>query len=587
MNGFIDYYKKLIFLMGNNRINVFFLLLAFNIFIVLLETISLGTFLPLLITIVKMDIIMQYEFLEKIYISIGTPNQKTLFLYSLFFILIVYSFKTIFLVIYKILIIKESKKLNYNITVSLLKKYYSLDIVNLKKFNSSLILRNLTRDVDIVGLNSISSIILIVSEVFFITLLLIIFLIVNLQVTIVLAIIIFMLIYFYNQFVSKKVTINSKNIQTNRLFELKLIKELFENIKVIKILNKYDDQSENFLKFFNKQISSKFSTELLKSFPRLTFEFIAILLCNIVVLIYMHQGYSVEEVFIFLGLFAAIALKLFPSSIKITDSIQTLRHIKPSLDTLFNENIRTDNINNSRKEIISKKFVIIDKFKSLGIKKLNFRYNINNNLLDNIDLKINIGDNIGIQGESGSGKSTLVDLICGFILPTSGKLMINNIDINLVSLREWRKMIGYVSQDSYLFDGSIAQNIAFTYKDENIDKSKLIKAIELSQIGNYVNSTKNGLETQIGEKGAIISSGQKQRIAIARALYHGPELLILDEATSNLDLETENNFYNSIKQALSKLTCIIISHRDSSLKICQKIYKIENKKITEKINRDF
>ena len=212
--------------------------------------------------------------------------------------------------------------------------------------------------------------------------------------------------------------------------------------------------------------------------------------------------------------------------------------------------------------------------------------NTNKWILDNINLKVLEGESIGIIGESGSGKSSLVDIVSGLLIPQKGKLLIDGVKLPKNRLSNWRTLIGYVSQRTNLFDDTIIANIAFGDRNPNINKVK--ESIIDAQLLDFVNSLPNGIYSKISENGINFSGGQIQRIAIARALYKNPKVLILDEATSSLDNKTEINLIESVNKLKSKVTIIMIAHRISSLAYCDRIFelsKLELKQINkEKLN---
>ena len=161
-------------------------------------------------------------------------------------------------------------------------------------------------------------------------------------------------------------------------------------------------------------------------------------------------------------------------------------------------------------------------------------------------MEIKAGQSVGIIGESGSGKSTLINCLLGLLIPNSGKILIDDIKLDLSNLSQWKKNIGYVPQEIYLVDKSIRENIAFGIPKKNIVDERVEMVVDLAQLGGFIASLKNGLNTKVGERGVKISGGQRQRIGIARALYHDPQILILDYMTSSLDTETEAEVMSSI-----------------------------------------
>ena len=183
--------------------------------------------------------------------------------------------------------------------------------------------------------------------------------------------------------------------------------------------------------------------------------------------------------------------------------------------------------------------------KNIILKKITFGYSNENILIQDLDLEINKGEFIGIFGDSGSGKSTLADIILGFFEPNHGDVIIDGIK-KKITTDFWKTKIGYVPQEVNLLDDTILKNITYQLEDKNIDREALKKAINQSQLQNFIKESKSGINTIIGEKGFKISGGQRQRIGIARAIYNNPEIIIFDESTSSLDKEAESNLLNSI-----------------------------------------
>ena len=182
---------------------------------------------------------------------------------------------------------------------------------------------------------------------------------------------------------------------------------------------------------------------------------------------------------------------------------------------------------------------------------------------------------IGIVGETGSGKSTLIDLLTGLIKPNNGAIEVDGITI-AKNLSSWIDKIGYVPQNVYLTDNTIAQNISFGYENKHISPEEVEKVIEDAQLSKFVRGLKNGTKTMVGERAVKISGGERQRIGIARALYRNPDILLFDEATSALDIETENNFFNTLNNLRKKKTIIFITHRKNNLNFFNQIFLLEN-----------
>ena len=213
---------------------------------------------------------------------------------------------------------------------------------------------------------------------------------------------------------------------------------------------------------------------------------------------------------------------------------------------------------------------------------IEFSYNNNNSkILDKLNLRINKGSFIGIVGESGSGKSTLINLLCGLLSPSSGEILSDNLSI-YQNLRAWQSMIGYVSQKTFLLDESIAANIAFGVKNDEIDYEKVQSCIKAVKLEPLMKKLKLGMDTSVGQDGSKLSGGQKQRIGIARALYSDPSIIIFDEATNSLDDKTEISLLTDITSFKGSKTLLFISHNLNSLEICDEIYELRNKTLIKK-----
>jgi ABC-type multidrug transport system fused ATPase/permease subunit len=195
-------------------------------------------------------------------------------------------------------------------------------------------------------------------------------------------------------------------------------------------------------------------------------------------------------------------------------------------------------------------------------------------IIDDFNLVISKNESVGISGPSGSGKSTLVDLILGLHTPHKGEILIDGKPLSTRNIVKWREMIGYVPQDIYLVDETIAENIAFGIPPERIDSIALRHAAEGAQILEFIEGLPNGFSTMVGERGVRLSGGQRQRIGLARALYHKPKILVLDEATSALDNQTELAVMETINSLQGSLTIITIAHRLSTLVKCDRIIRL-------------
>ena len=200
--------------------------------------------------------------------------------------------------------------------------------------------------------------------------------------------------------------------------------------------------------------------------------------------------------------------------------------------------------------------------------------------MEDINLNISANTTVGIVGSTGSGKTTTVDIILGLLKPQKGTLKVDDLVVDQSNYRDWQKSIGYVPQDIYLSDETLAANIAFGVNSENISQQSVENASKIANLHDFVNNELPlKYQTVIGERGIRLSGGQRQRIGIARALYNNPKVLILDEATSSLDDITEKTIMEEVNKLSKDITIIMIAHRLSTVKKCDKIYILENGKL--------
>ena len=321
---------------------------------------------------------------------------------------------------------------------------------------------------------------------------------------------------------------------------------------------------ENFVKQYDKAADLRRETNLAYNFitacPNRIVEAVCIGGIMAVVCIRIANGADMAEFVPQLGTFAVAAFQILPSISNISAYVSGLVFYRPTLEEAYN------NITEAR-----------------DVENIVWHYHNSDkkNILNGLSLEIKKGQSVALIGASGAGKSTLADVILGLLPPQEGTVNVDGKSIYEIP-NEWAKMIGYVPQSVFLIDDTIRNNVSFGLLPEEIDDKKVWGALEQAHLAEFVRSLPRGIDTIVGERGVRFSGGQRQRVAIARALYYNPEILVLDEATSALDTETENAVMESIDALQGKKTLIIVAHRLTTIRNCDRIFEIVEGKAVER-----
>ncbi len=337
-----------------------------------------------------------------------------------------------------------------------------------------------------------------------------------------------------------------------------------------------------FLDKFTQQAKSNVKLQVgaqwIKTLPRFVIEAVAFGGMILVILFLIHQHGDLKTVIPVIALFAFAGYRLIPSLQEIYSAMSSLKFNKPALDNLIEDlrNVPTELQKNTTVNKISFNH-------ALQLSNVFYQYpSADKPTLKDVQIQIPINNIIGFVGSTGSGKSTLIDILLGLLTPTQGSLMVDGKPINHSNVKSWQSALGYVPQQIFLVDDTIAANIAFGVAADEIDYAAVERAAKIANIHDFIiNDLAHGYQSKLGERGIRLSGGQRQRLGIARALYHNPKVLILDEATSALDNVTEQGVMESIQSLHQSVTIIIVAHRLSTVKRCDQIYIIHDGKVED------
>tara|TARA_B100001057_G_scaffold459161_2_gene509070 strand:+ start:1028 stop:2800 length:1773 start_codon:yes stop_codon:yes gene_type:complete len=368
--------------------------------------------------------------------------------------------------------------------------------------------------------------------------------------------------------------IGKERLKNNNL-RFKSISEAFNATKEIKVGGLEQTYINNFSTSAKIFARTQASSQVISQLPRFILEAIAFGGIIIIILYIMAQKGSFTHAIPIVSLYVFAGYRLMPALQQIYGSFTSLTFVGPSLDRLCKDlkNLKT------YEKIKFQDILTINK--SISLNNVSYNYpNSSLTALKNISLNIPAKSKVGLVGATGSGKTTTVDIILGLLNSQIGTLEIDGQIINSENTKAWQKSIGYVPQNIYLSDDTVAANIAFGLDPKDIDLALVKDASTIANLHHFVNEDlPQKYETLIGERGVRLSGGQRQRIGIARALYHKPQLLVFDEATSALDNETEDAVMKAVNNLNKDMTIIMIAHRLNTVKDCDIIYKFEKGQI--------
>jgi len=292
---------------------------------------------------------------------------------------------------------------------------------------------------------------------------------------------------------------------------------------------------------------------------------------SVILFLFYYRSATLVNILPQLAFFVVIGYKIIPAIQVIFQSLSNARSSQKPLEIISDDLLMAG----GKKEKSDDNIYIVPAEK-IELKNICFKYNeANHTIFNGLNLIVIPGSIIGFAGPTGSGKTTLVDLFLGLISPQEGELLVDGVKIIKKNLRDWQNSLGYVPQNIFLKDGSIKENIAYGISDTEIDINRVRKAINNAQLDRFISTLPGGVDTNVGERGVQLSGGQRQRIGIARALYRNASVLVLDEATSALDGETETSLMDILYSLKENMTILLIAHRLSTLKDCDKIYVLD------------
>jgi len=559
------FFHKLKYLLNKQDIRMLFILLIMTIFLSLVETVGISAIMPFISTASNPELIYENRYYLIFYNFFNLKSSKEFVLYLGTILIIFYIFRGLYTIFYAYMLTKLSMGKYSDFANKLFENYINMPYIEFVKQNSSTMTRVIITEA--LQLSSMLRNILILFSEMLVTIILYGFLLfVNVKMTLVLTLLLSIKIFFLLKIISKKIKIegDKRSIIQDKFY--RIINETLRNFKIIKFISNQKKIMEKFVSISSRFTDIQIKNDTLQVIPKSTLEAVGLSILMGVVIYLVAFGDDISSIIPIISMYALALYRILPATTKILKSYNNIVFYYSSLNIVYNDMIFTY----SKDQHNNKNISFRDK---IYIDNISFSYERYETLINNLSLTIKKGEKVAFVGESGSGKSTFVDLVCGIYRPDSGKILIDGVELNNSNIVAWRGRIGYIPQDIYLFDGTIAENITF---GREYDQGRLIEVLKQANIYEFI-IQKDGFDTMVGDGGVQLSGGQKQRVGIARALYGDPEILVLDEATSALDEETERIIMDEIYKISEDKTLMIIAHRLSTIERCDVIIDISNK----------
>ena len=574
-------YTNLIF--QAEKTNKIYYYIFFNIISIFFETFSIAL-IPLFIAYVINPEIVSLIPIDQLRMYIKSLDYTTSIYFGALCFVIIFIIRNLF----NYFLIKYQLKLQVKFNYQIKKMFFSLYIFSpfeiLNNYNSSEILNNVEEQTtDYVG--NFFLLIKFGKDLLLFLSILLLLLYADYLSTLIVMVILLSILLLYVRLFRKKVQLIGEQLLITKGLLFKWINQTLGMIKEVKVSKKENLVLNKFLDNVSLFEESKKKLNLIQAIPSIIFEIVFVLMILTVVVVIVSV--DIMSMLPVLSLYVAASIRLFPIISKFGSYIINLKASYPSVSLLNNEMKKLKEFYNDFKKEESfniKEDITFEK--KITLKDLSFQYkSINKKILNEINLDIKKNEMVVFVGKTGSGKSTIINIISGLLSPSTGTILADEKNINL-NLAKWQKKIGLLTQNNYLLDDTVKNNIIFLHGENNFDEEKLKQCIDLSGLKDLINELPYGINTMVGDKGNFLSSGQIQRIALARILYKDPEVLILDEFTSALDQDTEKSILENIKayQREKNKTIILISHKIGPLKYCDKIILLKEGKIMDQLN---
>lgn len=584
-----DMYGKFRFILTTQQKVYFWIVLAMSLVAALLEMVGVAAIIPILDMMLDMDEARTKWFVRPFIEMFHLDTDQKVIWFMCTIVIAIYIFKNVYNIFFNWVYLKYANKVQRELSVRVLDAYLKQGYIFFVENNTAALLQGVREDVSAVY-NMVKAIFALLTKIFTAVCIAVYIFAQSSEMAVVLCGLALLSIALLQIFYRKPMSVNGKMHRQLTQESSQISLEAIQGNKEIIAMQKQDFFSKYYAQAVAKRNRFAVKVELGTLSPAYFIEMICITGLMAAVAVQMGASADVNGLLTRLSTIAVGAFRILPAVGGITSGINTVTMYMTQFERTYQtlktvkqleEKEREKGKDAPRENRSSVRFE-----KELRVCGVTFAYpNGEGNVLNQIDLCVKKGQSIALIGPSGAGKTTLADILLGLLKPLEGKVMMDGTDIEELG-EDWGRIVGYVPQTMYLIDDTIKYNIAFGEAEQDIDEERIWESLRVAQLDTYVRSLRHGIDTEVGELGVRFSGGQRQRLAIARALYRNPDILILDEATAALDNETEAEVMKAIEALQGYKTLIIVAHRLTTVRKCDMIYEVKDGAVVEKSKED-
>lgn len=556
---------------GQKRYVIILFVLAFVSAV--LEVAGLAMILPVVNIAIHPSIIQNNKYVHLVYNLFGFHSHKNFSFFLFALIILFFVIKNVSILFISYLQNFYTTSISGEIGHDLFKRYYKRDVNFFNDTNAVDLLYNLTTVPVDFSANVLVPLIIFINELLVVLIIVTGVALYNFEIFMLLLLTIAPTFFIIFRVTKNKMVFHSQYRMNQYMYVNRIANDSIRGYIDIKLLDKEKHFFEEYLSNHKKMARSTATIFSINQSSAKAIEVVSVFSILLILTIAILNHNNQQGILNIMTFFLVASYRLLPSLNKMLISLNNIKGFQYVFEIL--NAFKTKDASNESEQNASIQFN-----EKINLEKISFQYpHGDKQILKDFSLQIKKGETIGVIGTSGSGKTTLINVILGFLKPTEGNILLDEVKVDEHNLVAFRNHIGYVKQNVFILDGNILENIALGVPENEIDMDKIDSAVKMAKLDSIVNVLPKGLKTHIGEQGSKLSGGQKQRIAIARALYHNAQILIFDEATSALDNETEKEITEAIETLIGSKTMIIVAHRYSTLKNCNRIIEMKDGKI--------